>query len=189
MKRSEQIGHGSGGLDLWLTVAATVIATLLVVAAMPAHAQTFTVIHSFNGADGANPFVGLTLDAAGNLYGTTEFGGGHGCNIGDCGTVFKLTHRGSSWVLSLLYAFTGGQDGQFPEARVTFGPDGTLYGTASTGASNDYYGVAYNLRPPTSVCKSVSCPWTETTIFPFDFGTGYYPSGDLIFDASGHMYG
>jgi len=189
MKGSGQTTNGIGRLDLWIIVAGTVIATLLIVAAPPAHAQTFAVIHSFNGSDGANPVVGLTLDAAGNLYGATQFGGGHGCNIGDCGTVFKLTHRGSGWVLSLLYAFTGGADGKFPQARVTIGPDGTLYGTASTGASNDYYGVVYNLRPPATVCKSVSCPWTQTTIFPFDFATGYYPSGDLIFDSSGHIYG
>ncbi len=182
------------GSDLCTAAGAIAASGVLLVAligcsALPCPAQTFSVIHSFTGHDGANPIVGLTLDAAGNLYGTTEFGGGHGCNIGDCGAVFKLTHRGSGWVLSLLYAFTGGQDGRFPSARVTFGPDGTLYGTASTGTSNDYYGTVYNLRPPASVCKSVSCPWTETTIFPFNFATGYYPSGDLIFDAYGHMYG
>ena len=55
MKRSAQIVNRIGGMGLWTTVAATAIATLLIVAATPAHAQTFTVIHSFSGSDGGNP--------------------------------------------------------------------------------------------------------------------------------------
>jgi uncharacterized repeat protein (TIGR03803 family) len=88
-------------MGLWTTVAATAIATLLIVAATPAHAQTFTVIHSFSGSDGGNPAAGLTLDRAGNLYGTTTDGGNDRCQYG-CGTVFKLAHAGSGWVLNEL---------------------------------------------------------------------------------------
>jgi uncharacterized repeat protein (TIGR03803 family) len=77
---------------------------LLIVANISiAHAQTFTVLHSFTGgSDGGSPYAGVTLDQAGNLYGTTSLGG-----AGQCGTVFNLQHRNSAWILSNLYTFHG----------------------------------------------------------------------------------
>jgi uncharacterized repeat protein (TIGR03803 family) len=162
---------------------------LIGLAALPAQAQTFSVIHTFTGSDGGNPYAGLTIDGAGNFYGTTEYGGAYPCGQGlNCGTVFKLTHRGSGWVTSQLYQFTGGNDGGLPQARVVFGPDGTLYGTTGDLTSNNR-GTVFNLRPPAAVCKSVSCPWTESPLFTFDFATGYYLEGDLAFDASANIYG
>ncbi len=190
MKRSEQTRLGSGRLNLWITVAATAIATLLIVAATPAQAQTYTVIHSFTGSDGGNPAAGLTLDHAGNLYGTTT-DGGNGCTDYGCGTVFKLAHAGSGWVLNLLYKFSG-SDGLYPEARVVFGQDGALYGTTTAGGFSNG-GTVFNLRPPATVCRSFSCPWTETLLFQFNSqdnsGTGTTPLGDLTFDAAGNLYG
>lgn len=191
MKRSEQITNRIGGVDLWMTVAATALATLLIVAATQAQGQTFTVIHSFSGRDGANPYAGLSIDRAGNLYGTSLYGGDLSASCpGGCGTVFKLAQRGSGWVLSKLYEFTAGPEG-YPQARVIFGPEGFLYGTASGfgGYGNGGYGAVFNLRPPATVCKSVSCPWTETVLFSFDSGTGFFPLGDLTFDAAGNIYG
>src|ERR1035438_3177742 len=87
---------------------------------LAAQAQTFTVIHSFSGPEGANPQAGLTLDGAGNLYGTSAYGGNTGgeCQTFGCGTVFKLTHAGSGWVLSTLHKFNGG-DGLVPISRVS----------------------------------------------------------------------
>ena len=75
------------------------IALALTVATAPAaQAQTFTVLHTFSGGgDGAQPYAGLAMDASGNLYGTTAQGG---ANAG--GTVFKLSKRGSNWVLTPL---------------------------------------------------------------------------------------
>ncbi len=67
-------------------LAAKVAFMLLVVAAQFAQAQTFNVLHSFNGLDGRQPYDGVTLDREGNLYGTA-YGGGDGA-----GTVYKLTH-------------------------------------------------------------------------------------------------
>src|SRR5580693_4534295 len=65
-------------------------------------AQTFTVLHTFSGgADGANPFAGLTMDHAGNLYGTASQGGA------GYGIFCKLAHQGSGWVLNPLYQFLG----------------------------------------------------------------------------------
>jgi uncharacterized repeat protein (TIGR03803 family) len=75
--------------------------------------QTFAVLHSFTGGgDGAYPGAGLTMDKAGNFYGTTEQGGPGGPN--GYGTVFKLTHKDSSWAVSPLYS---GLDPNFETSR------------------------------------------------------------------------
>jgi hypothetical protein len=99
-------------------------------AAAPAvQAQTFQVIHTFTGPDGAAPNNGLTIDAAGNLYGTATEGGSYGDNCvgsGGCGTVFRLNHAASGWVLTALYIFAGGNDAVGPLTKVMFGRDGTL---------------------------------------------------------------
>ena len=88
----------------FVTLSLPVMIALALIATPAAQAQTFTVIHNFTGgADGAVPDNGLTMDAARNLYGTT-YGGGAGY-----GTVFKLRHFGSSWVLAPLYNFTQGE--------------------------------------------------------------------------------
>src|SRR5271165_4733315 len=107
---------------------------VLTVAMNPsAQAQTFTVLHTFTGGkDGANPIAGLTLDNAGNLYGTAFYGGAGYDQFG-YGTVYKLTHKGSGWTFNPLYSFAGGNDGESPLSRVTFGPDGSLYGTTGAG--------------------------------------------------------
>ncbi len=103
----------------------------MTLAAQPAQAQTFNALHQFTGGpDGASPWAGLTIDARGDLYGTT-YGGG-----GGWGTVFRLSHRGSSWVLNPICRFQGGTDGGAPFARVNFGPDGSLYGTTTTEAKD-----------------------------------------------------
>jgi hypothetical protein len=163
------------------------LAFVVIALAPPALAQTFSILHSFTGgADGGVPFAGLTIDQAGNFYGTTAAeGAGHG-------TVFKLTRSGSGWVLSTVYAFRGGADGGFPYARVVFGPDGALYGTTSgLGLGGGGNGTVFRLTPPSHPCRSVNCPWTETVLYNFtgrdDGGTPGY--GDLAFDAAGNIYG
>jgi uncharacterized repeat protein (TIGR03803 family) len=90
-----------------------------------------TVIRSFGGGqDGANPAAGLIFDAAGNLYGTTEYGG-----IGDHGTVFELSPSTGAWNLTLLHAFTGHPDGANPLGGVVFDIMGNLYGTTADGGA------------------------------------------------------
>jgi len=191
MKRAEQIRNGSGGLGLWMTVAATAIATLLIVAAKPAQAQTFTILHSFAGPDGEFPYAGVTMDQAGNLYGTTFEGGNTGgeCGSDGCGTVFELKPEGSGWILNPLYSFSG-PDGANPGARVIIGPDGSLYGTTTDGGAANY-GTVFRLRPPAAVCKTALCPWTQTVLYSFQGGLdGEYPEyGDLVFDQQGNIYG
>jgi uncharacterized repeat protein (TIGR03803 family) len=126
------------------------------------------------------------MDAAGNLYGTTYYGGAN-----DVGLVYKLAHRGTGWVLSPLYSFQQGQGagGYAPVAGITIGSDGTLYGATTRGGPDDA-GTVYKLSPPATVCKAVLCPWTETPLYQFTDGAdGGYPEGTLIFDGAGNLYG
>ena len=172
--------------SLWagLWVVASVLAATMFLGAN-AWGQTFQVLHSFSGGgDGGSPSAGLTMDRAGNLYGTTQFGG-----AGLEGTVFKLSRAGSGRVLSTLYGFCGSSDGGYPEGRVVFGPDGGLYGTTSVGGEG--YGTVFEIRPPATVCHAVSCPWTETVLYRFQAGSdGAGPQYvDLSFDRFGNIYG
>jgi len=152
------------GMSLRPAAAALALALLLASTldvSPTAQAQTFTVLHNFNVNDGAFPIAGLTMDRAGNLYGTTSFGGP------GSGTVFKLTHRNSGWVLDPLYSFPGVEVAN-PQARVIFGPDGSLYGTTMFGGGGPCNnsagcGTVFNLRPPAQACKTALCAWTETT--------------------------
>jgi uncharacterized repeat protein (TIGR03803 family) len=92
---------------------------------------TETVLYSFTGAaDGAYPVAGLTMDSAGNLYGTTNEGGGTGCNGGGCGVVFRLDTSGDETV---LHSFTGAADGAYPHASLVRDAAGDLYGSTVGG--------------------------------------------------------
>jgi len=102
----------------------------------------FRVIHSFTNqsGDGAYPSTALIIDAAGNLYGTTEIGGLRGdCSVGSiqggCGTAFELSPVGNRWKESLLHDFGGIGDGTSPSAFV-LGANGALYGVSPAGGSN-----------------------------------------------------
>jgi len=186
---------GFSRLVLWNIVRRTAFSLVLcyvmtTLTMQPAHGQTYTALHTFTGPDGANPHAGVTPDASGNLYGTTYEGGTHNRVCGNgCGTVFKLTHKNSGWVLTTLYSFQGGFDGAAPTARVVWGPDGALYGTTSGSLGN--FGTVFRLTPPAAICHAVSCPWTETVIYRFTGGVdGDQPGyGDLIFDQAGNIYG
>ncbi len=152
-----------------------------------AQAQTFNVIHNFTGGqDGANPSAGLTIDRAGNLYGTTANGGVQNCDFGyGCGTVFQLKYKGSSWVFNPLYTFTGGTDGGSPLARVVFGPDGALYGTTRFSSG---WGTVFSLKPQPTACKTVLCGWEETTLHTFNLEQGGQPEAEVVFDQAGSLY-
>jgi uncharacterized repeat protein (TIGR03803 family) len=174
---------------IWMTV--VYLFAAMAVAAIPsAQAQTFNVLHTFTGGgDGGNPYSGLTMDQAGNLYGTA-YAGGSGY-----GTVYRLKRSGANWILNPLYSFAGGTDGANPEARVIFGPDGLLYGTTLfggvVGCGPSGCGTVFDLRPTPRTCTAALCPWTETVIHRFASGAdGNYPEfGDLIFDRIGNAYG
>jgi uncharacterized repeat protein (TIGR03803 family) len=170
------------------TTAALTIALALTVVVTEAHAQQWTlhVLHDFtDGTDGAIPLAGLTMNSTGELYGTASLGGSV-----NAGTVFKLKHSASGWMFTVLYSFTGPQDGAGPQARVIFGPNGNLYGT-TTGGGPDGQGVVFALRPPPTFCCSMSSPWTEAMIYRFTGGAdGSQPeTGDVAFDPAGNLYG
>ena len=86
-------------------------------------------------ADGEEPLRGpLVRDSAGNIYGTTTFGGAsRNCSASGCGTVFKLDTTGKETV---LYSFTHGADGAFPFAGLIMDASGNLYGVASNGGDD-----------------------------------------------------
>ena len=165
------------------------LCALTIVVLPTAQAQTFSAIYNFSGGqDGATPYAGLTMDKAGNFYGTT-FSGGKGL-----GTVYRLKRSGSSWVADGLYSFRGGaNDAAQPLGRVSFGPDGSLYGTASVGGPGQFCGVGcggvFKLQPPATFCRSVSCPWIENVYLFGAISEGEFPSGDLAFDEVGNLYG
>lgn len=160
-----------------------------------AQAQTFTVLHNFSGGgDGANPLAGLAMDESGNFYGTASQGGT------GSGMVFKLTQRGSGWILTPLYQFRGFPDGFFPEAGVTLAADGTVYGTsfyggiAGSGCAQGgpvQCGTIFHLTPPHTACTTALCPWTETQVYEFNSQPNlFWPNlGELIFDRAGNLYG
>jgi uncharacterized repeat protein (TIGR03803 family) len=175
-------------------LAVLTFALALTLAPQSASAQTYKVLYNFTGqSDGASPEAGVTLDAAGNLYGTTYAGGSLANCIYygyvGCGTVFKLSHKGSGWVFAPLYKFVG-QDGANPEARVVFGPNGALYGTTSSGGSQQS-GTVFELQPPANVCPTPSCPWSQTQLYSFagGYSAGAPGGGDLIFDSQGNIWG
>jgi uncharacterized repeat protein (TIGR03803 family) len=143
---------------------------------------TESIIYSFTGgSDGETPIGTLALDAQGNLYGTARFG----ANTGDyacCGSVFELSPTSSGWQYSLLYTFTGGDDGKYPSASVILGADGSLYGTAFEGGT---YGVGtvFSLTPKAGGI------WKFSLLHTFTGGKdGGYPNTNLIFDAMGSLY-
>lgn len=116
---------------------------------------TGTVLYTFcsqsNCADGVEPLDGpLVRDAAGNLYGTTYFGGAlPNCNGAGCGVVFKLDPSGKETV---LHSFTGGTDGAFPWAGLTTDAAGNLYGVTAGGGDINCFppegcGVVFKITP------------------------------------------
>jgi uncharacterized repeat protein (TIGR03803 family) len=104
------------------------------------------VIYSFNGGDNG-PDALLTMDAAGNIYGTTVGGGRYGW-----GTVFELSPSGGGWNYTDLYDFTGGTDGGHPQSQIALDSKGNIYGTANVGgdvsACNGYgCGTVWEITP------------------------------------------
>jgi uncharacterized repeat protein (TIGR03803 family) len=181
-----------------LVSSAVFVIVLSAAASQLAQAQTFQVLHAFtNGIDGATPMSGVTVDQAGNLYGTASLGGKLTCSPPwGCGTAYRLKRSGSNYTFSPLYSFEGGSDGSHPESRLNYGPDGVLYGTTDEGGSANCGGVGcgtvFKLLPPAEVfCRSLFCPWTETVLYSFSGDSdGYWPlAADLRFDSTGNIYG
>jgi uncharacterized repeat protein (TIGR03803 family) len=182
--------------------ALTIVFAMAVVKAPAVQAQSYKVLYTFTGgSDGGHPGR-LTMDAAGNLYGSALLGGQEGgdCQFGGadgCGAVFRMKRSAYGWIFTPLYAFQGGADGARP-GPVVFGPDGALYGTTLGGGSCQEYqygcGTIFKLTPPPAVCKTALCPWVKTTLYAFAGGNdgwnyGWDAIGPLTFGPDGSMYG
>jgi uncharacterized repeat protein (TIGR03803 family) len=143
-------------------------------------------LYSFTGgADGKNPYGGVTFDAKGNLYGTTVAGGSGGACSGDgCGVVYELSPFRGGWSQTVLYDFTGRNDGFGPGGPVVFDKSGNLYGTTPDGGSHAA-GVVFGLGPHTNG------QWTPHVILSCkggkDGSTGSL--GALLVDDAGNLYG
>jgi len=139
---------------------------------------TESVLHSFgpdSGTDGVLPVAGLIADSAGNLYGTTGYGGTNGN-----GTVFKISASGTE---SILHSFgpNVGIDGDLPIAGLIMDSAGNLYGTTYGGGVNN-----------TGTVFKISASGTESVLYSFgpDGGTdAQYPTAGLIMDSAGNLYG
>jgi uncharacterized repeat protein (TIGR03803 family) len=165
----QKISQGCGMLALAGALAGMGIA--------PALAQTDTeiVLHNLgtppSSPRGMNPYAGVICDSAGNLYGTSLYGGTYGA-----GVVYKLDTAGHQ---TILYSFTGGADGRFPYAGVIRDPAGNLYGTTSVGGAADF-GVVYKLNKAGQY----------TVLYSFTGGyDGANPQAGVIRDSAGNLYG
>ena len=135
------------------------------------------VLYAFQGGtDGGQPVGNLLFDAAGNLYGTTTYGGTGSCQFG-CGTVFELSPRQNGWTETALYSFQNGSDGAYPDG-LAFDASGNLFGVSQ---SDTYGSLMFELSPP----QQKRGAWTETTIYTQDFGAF---SPNLVFDNKGLLY-
>jgi len=144
-----------------------------------------TVLYNFDCfGTGKNPYGGVTLDSSGSLYGTTVAGGSGGVCTGDgCGVVYQLTKSGDTWSETVLYNFTGGDDGFGPGGAVVFDKQGNLYGTTPDGGAYAE-GVVYQLAPNQQ-------QWKQTVIHAFTGGDdGAVGSlGPLLLDATEGLSG
>jgi uncharacterized repeat protein (TIGR03803 family) len=139
---------------------------------------SFSVLYTFTGqSDGWGPASPLVFDGAGNLYGTTPYGG-----QGSGGTVFELTPGASGWTLTTLYSFQGLSDGAYPRAGVTFDRGGNIYGATTSFGAYGVAGTAFELvSPGGSFNLLYGFPWMQ-------YSNGG-PWGSLTMDQAGNLYG
>jgi uncharacterized repeat protein (TIGR03803 family) len=163
------------------------VALIPVFSADASHAASEKVLYSFTGgASGEFPYSDLTLDAAGNLYGTTSGGGytgGEYCQNTGCGVVFELQPTQTGWTEKVLYSFQGGLDGRFPANGVIFDSAGNLYGTTQGNGQQNQ--TVFELTP------NSQGGWTESVLHIFTLGSfpAPYPQAGLVFDTKGNLYG
>jgi uncharacterized repeat protein (TIGR03803 family) len=145
---------------------------------------TETILHSFIAQeDGANPYSGVILDKAGNLYGTTFVGGRYGA-----GTVYTVEHTKNGWTEKVLHSFNAA-DGREPlGGDLAFDDDGNLYGTTAYGGSNGNGTVWELMRSPTGHLSFHG----EKVLYSFGLqgsGDGFFPYAGVKIGKHGNLYG
>jgi uncharacterized repeat protein (TIGR03803 family) len=132
----------------------------------------YTVLHDFAGAptDGSDSGAEVTLDSAGNIYGTTDTGGAN-----TYGTIFKIATDGTE---TLLHSFGGTGDGSTPDGAVTIESNGDMYGTTSYGGTSEDGGI-----------WKLAADGTYTVLHNFTTDEGNFARGRLIQDKKGNFYG
>jgi uncharacterized repeat protein (TIGR03803 family) len=148
-------------------------------------ATTYSLVqlHRFlGGSASGNPQNQLIQDAAGNLYGTTSFGGNMSeCGGQGCGVVFRLSFNGTYWIYTELFQFNG-TTGPYP-SNLILDAAGNLYGELGI-AGPDGAGLVFELSPTSSG------PWKFTTLYSFTGSTdGDFPNSGLVWDTSGNLFG
>jgi uncharacterized repeat protein (TIGR03803 family) len=143
------------------------------------NSNKITTMVSFNGIHGASPFAGVTLDAKGNIFGTTYEGG-----INDEGTVFEIAKSKTPEVTTL--ASFGLPNGEHPTGGVTLDASGNLYGTTDDGGANGD-GTVYEV-PLGSNAITTLAPFNNTPDKDGNW-TGSRPNGSLLLDQSGNLFG
>jgi hypothetical protein len=165
---------------------------------------TETVLHVFRGKqynDGEFPSGGVIADVAGNIYGTTAYGGTGDCVLlgikGGCGTVFELSPpqaKGGKWTYAILYSFPTAKQGYVPWGDLVFDSVGNLYGATYFGGGKGttcdafykYCGAIFELSPP----QTKGGAWTEQVLHSFAGGTdGANPTGGLVLNNAGAIFG
>jgi len=145
------------------------------------------IVHNFaaDGTDGERPYSGVTIDATGNLYGTTNNGGAASL----LGTVYELSPgAGGTWTETIIHAFAEDNvDGFLPQSGVILDSAGNIYGTTVAGGTADL-GVVFELSPAGGGI------WTETLLFTFTVVppgnvVGANPEASLVFNGAGNLYG
>jgi uncharacterized repeat protein (TIGR03803 family) len=139
-------------------------------------AWRLSTLYAFKGMpDGASPYGGLVADGAGNLYGTTYYGGSE-----NLGSIFELEAK-RGYRERVLYSFKGGSDGAYSTSTLVFGKSANLYGTTSMGGGTCDCGTIFKLSPTSR---------KETVLHGFGAGPdGAYPYYGLTKDRSGNFYG
>jgi uncharacterized repeat protein (TIGR03803 family) len=133
---------------------------------------TETILHDFHFLDGQNPYAAVIMDAAGNLYGTTAYGGAH-----NSGTVLEVSPQGDGqWNESVLFSLSDQTVGSNSFASLIFDTAGNLYGT--TYGDLNFFGAVFELSP------QAGGQWTATYL-----GSGGDPYGGLVMDTAGNIYG
>jgi uncharacterized repeat protein (TIGR03803 family) len=150
--------------------------------AVVAQGQVLTILHefgaelSYTNADGAKPLGGLTQGWDGSWYGSAEEGGTNGV-----GTIFKITPQGAFVLVHTFGAFVGygNPDGAYPEAALTLGLDGCLFGTSSGGGTNGNYGTVFKITTNDDL----------VTLHTFTFEDGENSGAPLVLGRDGNFYG